>query len=275
MAPSTPQTGPSSRLLSMKFMQRGAATAESLPSPSPQESSSKRRKLSHHKSAGSTPTPASADTDLFSHAKIQAAVEELEAKRRAAVERRAAELSDSHWVLDIPVAKGGAARDGAKEKPPLSVVYVGYGEIDRAGSDSDGDGTQDDVRAGRRITGNYKRKEDKEAEEDSGSGSSDSDGDSDEEGEVSSSSNRGSKKSQSSKKKRDKAEKKKKKKEVKLSRLTSISSGGGSGGISQGGGGGGAFNRQPMKCFACSGVGHKSSDCPKNKARKRRRAAPY
>lgn len=149
----------------MKFMQRGAATAESLQSPSPQESSSKRRKLSHHKSAGSTPTPASADTDLFSHAKIQAAVEELEAKRRAAVERRAAELSDSHWVLDIPVAKGGAARGGAKEKPPLRVVYVGYGEIDRAGGDSDGDGTQDDVRAGRRITGNYKRKEDKEAEE--------------------------------------------------------------------------------------------------------------
>ncbi|PKS12940.1 hypothetical protein jhhlp_000281 [Lomentospora prolificans] len=275
MAPSTPTTGPSSRLLSMKFMQRGAATADSVPSS--EEGSSKRRKLTHPSSK--TPTPAGADNDLFSQDKIRAAVEELEAKRKAAVERRAAELSDSHWVLDIPVAKEGAAgRNGIKEKPPLRVVYVGYGEIDRAAGDSDYEDTQDDVQTGRRITGDYKRKEEKEADKDSGSDSSDDDSDSDEDGEISDSSD--DSRSPNPKKKRKPSKKgarpEKQKKGVKLSRLTSISSGGTAGGISQGGGGtkgASALSRPPMKCFSCNGLGHKSSDCP-NKGRKRR-AAPY
>lgn len=144
----------------MKFMQRGAATADSVPSS--EDGSSKRRKLSHQ--ASKTPTRgAAADTevDLFSQDKIKAAVEELEAKRKAAVEKRAAELSDSHWVLDMPTGTKGGAAAGAGAKAPLRVVYVGYGEIDRAGGDSDEEEAQDDVQTGRRITGNYKRKEDK------------------------------------------------------------------------------------------------------------------
>ncbi|MBE3047349.1 hypothetical protein IMZ48_33500, partial [Candidatus Bathyarchaeota archaeon] len=85
MAPSTPKpSAVSSRLLSMKFMQRAAADTP----PSSVESSSKRRKTVH-----GSPAPSPAD-DRFSQAAVRAALEETEAERTAAAERRAAEMHE-------------------------------------------------------------------------------------------------------------------------------------------------------------------------------------
>ncbi|KAL2112404.1 hypothetical protein VUR80DRAFT_7641 [Thermomyces stellatus] len=241
MAPSTAQpSAVSSRLLSMKFMQRAVADTP----PSSVESSSKRRKLAH------TSSPAD---DPFSQANVQAAMQEVEAKRAAAVERRAAEMQEARWVIDAP-AVGAVARGG---KRPLNVVYVGYGDIDRAERDGDEEEEdnegEDKVQSGRRITGNYKRKEEKESEPKS---ADDSDS---EEGETSDSA------SDTPRRKKKSEAQDKRKREVKLNRLVSISGGGG-----QGGGGG----SKSMKCYACGGEGHKaaSSECPKRKRGKKRRA---
>src|SRR4051812_43546192 len=95
---STPKTM-SSRLMSMKFMQRGAAIAAasvtttstpSSPKTDDEGSAAKRRKMAH-KSAPSTPA-----TPLFDQKALEAALQEEDRKRRAAVEKRAAELGDSH-----------------------------------------------------------------------------------------------------------------------------------------------------------------------------------
>lgn len=260
MAPSTAQpSAVSSRLLSMKFMQRAVADTP----PSSVESSSKRRKLAH------TSSPAD---DPFSQANVQAAMQEVEAKRAAAVERRAAEMQEARWVIDAP-AVGAVARGG---KRPLNVVYVGYGDIDRAERDGDEEEEdnegEDKVQSGRRITGNYKRKEEKESEvgyrplprKDLGltvSQPKSADDSDSEEGETSDSA---SDTPRRKKKKKSEAQDKRKR-EVKLNRLVSISGGGG-----QGGGGG----SKSMKCYACGGEGHKaaSSECPKRKGGKKRRA---
>ena len=264
MAPSTPQASSvSSRLLSMKFMQRAAADTP----PSSVESSSKRRKLSQ-----ASPAASPAD-DPFSQARVRAAMEEVESKRAAAVERRAAEMQEARWVLDAPAVSSGG-------KKPLNVVYVGYGDIDRAerGEDDEDDEGEDKVQSGRRITGNYKRKEDKEEARPwvppsngvdafqltvSQTRSAD---DSDSEDETSDSEDGTPRKKK--RKNGDAADKRKK--EVKLSRLVSISGGGGGGS----GGGAGGGSAKGMKCFGCGGTGHKasSSECPKNRGAKKRRA---
>lgn len=143
----------SSRLASMKFMQRGAAAAaaagSSPASASPAtpitatddtSGSAKRRKTSHTPSAGApgaeTSSPATA---LFDHAAIKAAAEEENRRNQAAIERRAAELGDSHWVLEgaanLPAPRGA--------KAPLRVVQVGFGEIDRTIA-ADGDNGEDE-----------------------------------------------------------------------------------------------------------------------------------
>lgn len=262
MAPTTPQpSAVSSRLLSMKFMQRAAADTP----PSSAESSSKRRKLSH---------AASPADDPFSQANVQAAMQEVEAKRAAAVERRAAEMQEARWVIDAP-AVGTGARGG---KRPLNVVYVGYGDIDRperGGEEEDeGEGKgEDKVQSGRRVTGNYKRKEEKESEASTRDSSpkclgltvsqaKNADDSDSEEGETSDSASDTPRKNKK-KKKGDAPDKRKK--EVKLNKLVSISGGGG--GSSSG-------PSKSMKCYACGGEGHKvtSSECPKKKAGKKRRS---
>lgn len=120
-------------------MQRAAATAATA-SPSDKSSTpktedeapSKRRKHSH---TSKTNTPnTEADQALFDQKAIQAALEEEEKKRQAAIEKRAAELGDSHWVLP-----GASATPKAGARPTLNVVQVGFAQIDYSGNASDSD----------------------------------------------------------------------------------------------------------------------------------------
>src|ERR1700753_1054468 len=112
----TPKTA-SARLLTMKFMQRAAASAPSAPSTprSEVDNSAKRRKVSHAESG----TPA--DGQLFDRAAVQAAMEEEERKRQAAIEKQAAELGDSRWVLDL---RSPTLEDGSSAKGSLDVIQV-------------------------------------------------------------------------------------------------------------------------------------------------------
>ena len=73
-------------------------------------------------------------TPLYDQKAIQAAMEEEEKKRRAAIEKRAAELGDSHWVLE-----GAAALPRSSFRPLLNVVQVGFAQIDHAGAAGGGD----------------------------------------------------------------------------------------------------------------------------------------
>ncbi|CAI7615254.1 hypothetical protein N7533_003832 [Penicillium manginii] len=90
----------SSRLLTMKFMQRAAATAAAnepqTPGSDDNSNTPKRQRLSTEPASPGTPQ---AELDA-----IAAALQAEEKKRRDAVMRQAAEAGESEWVLDIPAA---------------------------------------------------------------------------------------------------------------------------------------------------------------------------
>src|SRR4051794_26875518 len=86
----------SSRLLTMKFMQRAAASGSPTTStpPTPDEPSPKRRK----KDSDSPSRPKKINIDeLADQRAVQAALEAEEAKRQAALERQAADAGDTKW----------------------------------------------------------------------------------------------------------------------------------------------------------------------------------
>ncbi|KAK8114076.1 zinc finger domain protein [Apiospora kogelbergensis] len=123
MSAPTPPKAMSSRLLTMKFMQRAAASAPSPPATSPkgEEQSLKRRKVSHE-------SIANAPVDVMVNQQaIQAAIDEGEKKREEAIVKHAAELGDARWVLDVPESPINSPR---QVKAPLNVVQVGYAQID-------------------------------------------------------------------------------------------------------------------------------------------------
>lgn len=94
----------SNRLLTMKFMQRGAI-ARAL-QDSPDQPTAKRRKVG--------------DRDA-----VEAALHEHEAKRQAALDRYAAEVGgEVRWTLEIPTSAPSTPESA------VSVVYVGYAQID-------------------------------------------------------------------------------------------------------------------------------------------------
>ncbi|RYP15062.1 hypothetical protein DL765_005956 [Monosporascus sp. GIB2] len=131
MATQTPPKTMSSRLLTMKFMQRAAATSSTASSPRTPESeeqSSKRQKVSH------TPaTPQSIDS-LVDQAAVKKALAEEERKRQEALVRHAAESGDARWVLDTGVTK---MTTGNEVQRPLNVVQVGFAQIDSSDNADD------------------------------------------------------------------------------------------------------------------------------------------
>ncbi|KAI1078418.1 hypothetical protein F5B20DRAFT_582338 [Whalleya microplaca] len=279
MASPTPPKTMSSRLLGMKFMQRVAAS----PSPSPttpkaDEHSSKRRKLSRENSDSLV---------QVDQAAIQAAVAEEERKRQGALARRAAELGDSRWVLDMPEMGKTASH---QVQAPLNVIQVGFAQIDASGAaglDSEStDAYQGPIPPFRRYNMDKKQagvpKGNKSDSDESGSDSdSDSKSSSDEFGSgrqlYGQGPERRSDSSRTALQDKKNAERikamqfaeKRRKKEVKLNhtkassasapKQLSISSGGGLSSISSGGN----SSRQPMDftCHRCGKPGHKAVDC--------------
>ncbi|KAH8889370.1 hypothetical protein GQ53DRAFT_748459 [Thozetella sp. PMI_491] len=122
MVEQTPTKTMSARLMTMKFMQRAAASESSSPATPPVDKhSDKRRKVSY------SPATASPSTPLFDMKAAKAAMQEEEKKREEAVAKLAQQLGDSHWVLEGPMP-------GSRRAPsaPLNVVQVGFAQIDSA-----------------------------------------------------------------------------------------------------------------------------------------------
>ncbi|PLB52131.1 hypothetical protein P170DRAFT_472040 [Aspergillus steynii IBT 23096] len=90
---SKPEKSMSSRLLTMKFMQRAAASAAVNESQSPADTPSPKR----HRAEQEAASPAT-QSDLEA---ISAALAEEERQRKEAVSRKAAEAGESEWVLDF------------------------------------------------------------------------------------------------------------------------------------------------------------------------------
>ncbi|GAD92086.1 hypothetical protein NFIA_040050 [Paecilomyces variotii No. 5] len=133
-----PEKTMSSRLLTMKFMQRAAHSAANNAAASPSEdgrTTPKRARLSTDAAESSPATPSS-DLDA-----ISAAIKAEEQKRAEAVARQAAEAGETEWVLDFPGAES-----------PVSA----YPQADIVSADSWD--VQDEVSGGRRCYGNFKRK---------------------------------------------------------------------------------------------------------------------
>src|ERR1700761_3958345 len=128
--PNKPGKTMSSRLLTMKFMQRAAASPSSSPS-TPPEPQSKRQRLSN---GSYNTTPSSAPrTDAQA---VEEALAEEERKRTAALEREAADRGESKWYLSF--------KEAPKQETlsPLRIVSAGYSTLDAAawrGSSSDDD----------------------------------------------------------------------------------------------------------------------------------------
>lgn len=287
MAPETPR-GVSSRLLTMKFMQRAAASASSAGSPDSDAPSSKKRKVGHSPSVGRIDT-------AIDQAAIKAALDDQEAKRQAALAQHTG--ADTHWVLS------NAWTSQAKpEKAPLNIVYVGYGDIDSSNESGD---NEDAPAKGRTSTTDYKKSKPKaqasqdnnghipfsetwradnclqkvKTEDESDSSDDSSDEDSDEQDTPSAqrkrkhssdsrnpSSDRS--RSRSASRPRQSLEsakakefrEKRKKKEVRLNKLTSISNAGGDKQF----GARSSPSSKGLTCYKCQQPGHRAVECPLN-----------
>jgi len=275
MASQTPKAAPkatpkavSSRLLSMKFMQRAAASASASPTTpkSDIENGTKRRKVSNASPASSS---------VIDSAAIQAALEEDERKRQAAIEKQAAELGDSHWVLNIPAPP---FKLGQTLQTPLNVVQIGWAEIDTKVSIESSSPQSSDLRisdAGKFRRYNMKKSKATDDESESeGDGSCSSGEDSSEATSPGpggrdvrgrefvaprgprkrTRSEASSKRSTDGVKAQQYAEKRRKK-EINLNGLISISSQGGQSSQSW---------ASAVRCYRCGRTGHKANQCPSN-----------
>lgn len=136
----------SSRLLTMKFMQRAAAAGSAASTPASDSSSAKRRKFD---------SPLTGDFHSFNEAAIQAALSQQEATRQAALAKHGAELGDTQWVLDDSWLKPEAPAAEA----PRKIEYLSMAQIDALNGDDDDEedvlgGDQPGI--GRRRVGDYK-----------------------------------------------------------------------------------------------------------------------
>src|SRR5271156_330941 len=95
-ATSSPVKAPktmSSKLLTMKFMQRAAASSP-IPTPStPDQPPPKRQRI------GDSTPPSLDPGSVADQRAVQAALAAEEAKRQIALERQAADAGDTRWVL--------------------------------------------------------------------------------------------------------------------------------------------------------------------------------
>jgi hypothetical protein len=112
----------SSRLLTMKFMQRAAASTPISSSPTSDGPSPKRQKKN-----SDAPIRPKVNVDALADQRaIQAALDAEEAKRQAALDKQATDAGDTRWVLSYEdqeksalVANGG-----------LRIIQAGYANLD-------------------------------------------------------------------------------------------------------------------------------------------------
>lgn len=139
MGPETPPSrGISSRLLTMKFMQRAAAAESAASTPASEGSSTKRRKVDN--------SPLTGEFHSFDEAAIEAARKQQEAMRQAALMKHKSDLADTQWVLDDSWVRSKSAA----AQPRRDIEYVSFAQIDAL------DDGEDQRPVGRRIIGNYK-----------------------------------------------------------------------------------------------------------------------
>ncbi|ESZ97188.1 hypothetical protein SBOR_2444 [Sclerotinia borealis F-4128] len=258
----TPTSAPkamSSRLLTMKFMQRAAASSPKNASPSPLEEPSPKRQ----RTAQNTPTKLNVDT-LADNRAIQAAIEEEEAKKQVALDRAATEAGDTRWVLKFEGRKHLNTPTNS-----LRVVQAGFANLDLPSSKKLGHTGDEDNVFGDENPPMKQQNPDIEfssssEEESDNEESADEDSEDDPTGakELIKASRQEAikrlKEERKAKKKAEKAEslelsKKRKKKHVSLNGLTSLS-----------GTGGGGPKKSDIKCYTC-GENHIAKDCPKSK----------
>ncbi|KAL1897207.1 hypothetical protein Cpir12675_002464 [Ceratocystis pirilliformis] len=147
MSPSTPTAGGmSSKVLTMKFMQRAAASATSGES-SPIDQSSRESSHSAKKRRLANGSANTATTAEETAAAVKTAVKEMEDRQQAAMERHVENTADTHWVLP-EVAKQ------LPSKPALNVLVVGWNTT--YGEDSDVEADMDDPKIGRTQSPAYR-----------------------------------------------------------------------------------------------------------------------
>ncbi|KAI9841130.1 MAG: hypothetical protein M1837_000974 [Sclerophora amabilis] len=258
----------SSRLLSMKFMQRAAAASSTAPE-SPQDGPSPKRKKLSDSSRN--------DSEIAS---VQLGIAADEVKRDKALQRQAAEAGETRWVLSFKDGLGRNPPD-VKTHPSRQVVTASYASIDGLPSKravetvEEEQGPRKTSNAGRRSFGRFNRRLEKTQQNAEGATSSEEDDisnsdleshdeDSDAAEDDASALIRASRKEASQKARADRkaarrAEKAtaarlaeaRRNKTVKLNKLSSIS----------GTGGGEKNNAANIQCYNCGAKGHIAKDC--------------
>ncbi|KAI1768854.1 hypothetical protein GGR53DRAFT_476074 [Hypoxylon sp. FL1150] len=277
MATQTPPKSMSSRLLTMKFMQRAAASPSSPTAPDTDDQAWKRRKVAHKPESREYTDP----TTQINQAAVQTALAEEERKRQEALIQHAAELGDARWVLDIPQKATGPNR---KFQTPMNVVQVGFAQIDSQVDSSDAVGFDADAdtshtrtpmvrryNMGNRQASKHNAQKDSESGSDRSGSESDSDASSNEHrparnsygqrSETQSDSPRSvprRKRSAEQMKAKQFAEKRRKK-EVKLNSPKPPSNSGDLLSISSGGGA--SATRPVLTCHRCGKPGHRIAEC--------------
>ena len=140
----------SSRLLTMKFMQRSAASPASSPN-TPPEPPSKRQRMSNgsHVSTPSSTPRSDAQT-------VEEALAAEEQRRTEALEREAADRGETKWYLSFKEP------ENTVQESPLRIVSAGFSMLDAARPAVDGFSEEEvDVNVstakGRRSFGKFNR----------------------------------------------------------------------------------------------------------------------
>ncbi|KAG9246959.1 hypothetical protein BJ878DRAFT_532895 [Calycina marina] len=258
----------SSRLLTMKFMQRAAASTLSSPATQVEEEPApKRRKKNPDR-------PCFNVDELANKRAVEKAIAEEEAKRQAALEKEGAAAGDTHWVLnfedqkDVAVSKHLSLRVVSTRSASIEVGTPQQVKM----TDEDDSSGERSVMIGRRSFGRFNKKLEKqmdptlksssdesEEEGEKGSDGSDfSDGDNSVDEMIRATQKEAvvrAKKEQRVKQKATKAagkrmSKERREKEVNLNGLVSLS--------------GRAPSRPVLECYSCGGP-HRRQDCHKQK----------
>ncbi|KAF2203786.1 hypothetical protein GQ43DRAFT_438515 [Delitschia confertaspora ATCC 74209] len=234
----------SSRLATMKFMQRSVANKVATPPATPEGRSSKRVRLS----TGGESSPATPSD----HEVIQAALAAEEQKRQDALEKQAAAAGETKWVLSFKDP------DEVHKKPtPMRVVTAGFAVLD---ADETDESEEDPGPVGRMTFGKVAKpsaKPSAQSDSDSESDSSEEDEDSDDPaGQLIRQEARKAKKA-SKREAQTPVSKAKNRYEVDLDQITTISGSGGS-----------SNKRPPPTCYNCRKIGHMSKDCPQKSGNK-------